>query len=215
MIVGPVVGVLARAAAVPLNPSGAEARSALRRELIRPEYHQQNALEQLIAWLLRLIDRGISAASQAPPLSAFAAMLIGLLLVVGLGWLLSRVRRTARVGARTGAVLTDETVTAAQLRARAETALAEGRSAAAVVDGFRALSVRQVERGRLDDTPGATAHEVAAALATAHPDQRDRVDASARLFDAVLYGDRPATADQARGVLDLDDRLAGRQAGVR
>lgn len=214
-LVGTLVGLVARAGATPLDPSGAEARSALRRELVRPEYHQQNVLEQIVAWLLRLVDRGIAAAAQAPPLSAFAAMLVGLLLVVGLGWLLSRARRTARVDTPTGAVLTDETITADQLRARAEAALAEGRPAAAVVDGFRALTVRQVEGGQLDDTPGATAHEVAAALGAIHPVRRDRVDASARLFDAVLYGDRPATADQARAVLGLDDELAGKLAGLR
>ena len=105
----------------------------------------------------------------------------------------------------------DGTVTAAQLRARAEAALAEGRYAPALVDGFRALAVRQVERGRLEDLPGATAHEVAAALATAYPEQRVRVDGSALLFDEVLYGDRPATRDQATGVLALDDELAVRR----
>ena len=77
-----------------------------------------------------------------------------------------------------------------------------------MVDAYRALAVRQVERGRLDDTPGATAHEVARALAAEYPHQRPRVDASAALFDAVLYGDRPASRDQAAGVLALDDELA-------
>ena len=40
---------------------------------------------------------------------------------------------------------------------------------------------------------------------------RDRVRASARLFDAVLYGDRPATREQARRVLALDDDLVVRR----
>ena len=31
----------------------------------------------------------------------------------------------------------------------------------------------------------------------------------ARLFDLVLYGDRPATREQAELVLALDDELAG------
>jgi len=94
-------------------------------------------------------------------------------------------------------------------RARAEAALAEGRARDAVVDGFRALTVRQVERGRLDDAPGTTAHEVAGVLGATYPDQRQRVAGSARLFDVVLYGDRPATGEQARDVLALDDELAG------
>ena len=71
--------------------------------------------------------------------------------------------------------------------------------------------MRQVERGWLDDRPGATAHEVAGALASTYPDQRGRVSGSADLFDAVRYGDRPATRDQAAEVLALDDALAGRR----
>ena len=194
----------------PLDPSPDDASSLLRRELVRPEYHEHNVVEQLLDWIVRFVDDTIDAASQAPPLSAFAAMMAFLLLVVGLAWLLSRARRTARSARQRAVLPTDETVTAAQLRARAERALAEGRHADAVLDGFRALAMRQVERGRLDDRPGATAHEVAAVLGAAHPTQRQRVDGTAALFDAVLYGGRPASSTQASGVLELDDVLAGR-----
>ena len=194
--------------APPLDPSGDEARSLLRRELLRPEYHEQNVVERVLAWLQRQIGHGLDAAAQVPPLSTFAAMVVFLLLVAGLAWLLSRARRTAHGPAGDRAVLTDEVVTAAELRARAEAALVAGRPAEALVDGFRALAARQVERGRLDDAPGATAHEVADVLGATYPHQRQRVDGSARLFDLVLYGDRPATGDQARDVLALDDELA-------
>lgn len=194
----------------PLEPSPDDATSLLRRELLHPEYHESNVLERVVDWLNRLVSGGIDAASQAPPLSTFAAMVAFLLLSLALGWLVSRARRTARVARVRGGVLGERTVSAAELRARAEGALAEGRNADAVVDGFRALAVRQVERGLLEDRPGATVHEVAATLAATHPEQRDRVDGSAALFDAVLYGDRPATRDQAVGVLALDETLAGR-----
>ncbi|MCW2768196.1 MAG: integral rane protein [Nocardioides sp.] len=193
----------------PLDPSADEARSWLRRELLNPEYHQQNVLQQILAWLQRQVEDGLAAAQDAPPLSTFAAMVVLVLLVLGLGWLLSRARWSARTREEERAVLTDEVVTAAELRRRAEAALAEGRHEDAVVDGFRALAVRQVERGRLDDAPGATAHEVAASLAATYPHQRPRVAALAVLFESVLYGDRPATRDQAHGVLDLDNELAG------
>ncbi|MCU1677446.1 MAG: integral rane protein [Frankiales bacterium] len=194
----------------PLNPSPDDASSLLRRELVHPEYHERNILQQILAWIDRFVSGSIDAATQAPPLSTFAAMVAFLLLTAGLVWLLSKARRTARAARVRGAVLTDERITADELRARAERALAEGRNGDAVVDGFRALAVRQVERGRLDDLPGATAHEVAVALATAHPGQRQRVDRSAALFDSVLYGDRPASPGQAAEVLQLDDALVGR-----
>ena len=193
----------------PLDPSPDDARSAFRRELVRPEYHEQNLLRQALDWADRFVSRVVDAASQTPPLSAFAAIVVLLLLGLALGWLLSRARRTVR-GARERAVVhPDERVTAAQLRARAERALAEGRTADAVVDGFRALAVRQVEHGRLDDLPGATAHEVALALGAAYPSERPRVERTASLFDSVRYGDRPASPEQAAAVLALDDALAG------
>jgi hypothetical protein len=192
----------------PLVPSPEEAESLLRRELIKPEYHEQNLLQQILSWIDRRVSSGLDAASSTPPLSAFAAMVVLALLVGAIAWMLTRARATARTEKEQRAVLTDEKISAAGLRARAEQAFAEERFEDAVVDAYRALAVRQVERGRLDDTPGATAHEVARALADEYPHQRPRVDASAALFDAVLYGDRPATRDQAAGVLALDDELA-------
>jgi hypothetical protein len=197
---------LASPADAPLDPSPDEARSWLQRELLAPEYHQQNLVERLITWLARQIGVGV----ETPGLvSTFVTILIFLVLLGGLVWLLSRVQRDRRTRTPIGPVLGHEAVTAAELRARAEAALAEGRPKEALVDGFRALAVRQVERGRLDDSPGATAHEVALLLATEYPQHRAAVGDNALLFDMVLYGDRPATAEQATGVLILDDELAG------
>jgi hypothetical protein len=193
----------------PLDPSGDDARSQLRRELLDPVYHDQNLVQQVVGWVERQLNNGLDAASGAPPLSTLAAMVIFVALALALAWLASRARRTVRSRERDRAVLTEERVTAAELRARAEAALAAGRAEEAVVEGFRALTVRQVERGRLADQPGLTAHEVATRLETEHPAHAERVGAAALLFDEVLYGDRPATADQAADVLGLDDALAG------
>jgi hypothetical protein len=195
----------------PLDPTPDEARSRLRRELLRPEYNEQNLLQRFMRWVERQVGRGLEAAADAPPLSTLAAMVILVGLVVLVGWLASRARLTARSRAEERPVLTEEQVSADELRARAEAALAAGRHEDAVVDGFRALALRQVERGRLTDTPGATAHEVALALGGEFPHLRERVHASGALFDEVLYGDRPATAQQAAGVLSLDDQLLARR----
>jgi hypothetical protein len=192
----------------PLRPTGDEARSLLRRELLHPEYHRDNLFERFVRWLARVLDDGLSAARNAPPLTTLAAMLIFLLLLAAVIWLVSQARRSTRADPATRSVLTDEVITAAELRARAERALAEGRYADALVDAFRAVAVRQVERGRIDDLPGATAHEVAAALAETFPERRADVDRCAALFDLVLYGGRPASREQALDVLGLDERLA-------
>lgn len=194
----------------PLHPSPDEGRSLLRRELLKPEYNDANIIDRLMRKLQELLEDSVNAASDASPLSSFAAIVTFVLLVLGLGWLISRARGSARAAKAEGPVFTDEQVSAKELRRRAELALGEGRHELAVVDGFRALAVRQVERGRLADNPGATADEVAGSLAELFPPHRPRVDASAQLFDAVLYGDRPATRDQAVSVLELDDELGGR-----
>ena len=195
----------------PLTPSGDEGRSLLRRELLHPEYHKDNLLERLARWLSRVLDDGLTAARDAPPLTTLAAMLVFLLLLTAVLWLASQARRSDRAETATGSLLTEEVVTAAELRARAERALAEDRLADALVDAFRAVAVRQVERGRIDNLPGATAHEVAGALAEAFPEQRADIDRCATLFDLVLYGGRPARREQALDVLGLDERLVVRR----
>jgi hypothetical protein len=193
----------------PLQPSGAEGRRLLRDELVHGEYHRQHVLQRLLAWLWRRLQDGVGAASGTDGVTTFVTMLVGAALLVGLVLLLTRLRRDRRSRSRADAVLTDERPSADVLRRRAESALAQGRAAEALVDAFRALAVRQVERGRLDDQPGATAHEVAASLATSYPTHGEQVGRSADLFDATLYGDHPVTPQEAHGVLDLDDTLAG------
>jgi hypothetical protein len=192
----------------PLQPSGDEGRRLLRDELVRGDYHR-HLLQRILGWLWRRLEGGVGAASGTNGVTAFVTMLIGAVLLVGLVVLLSRVRRDRRQRAAVQAVLPDDRPSAAELRQRAEAALVDGRYADAVTDGFRALAVRQVERGRLHDQPGATAHEVAASLATSYPSHGVRVGRTADLFDATLYGDHPAGHDDATGVLELDDALAG------
>lgn len=193
----------------PLVPSPDEGRSLLRRELLEADYREDDVLGRLLDWVRRMVERTLDAASSAPPLSTFFAMLVGLLLLLAVAWLVTRTRAGRRAQQQGAAAVPDESVSADEWRARAEAAYSSGDHSTALVDGFRALAVRQVERGQLDDAPGATAHELAVALRTLHPDRQQHVDEGARLFDLVLYGDREATAEQARSVLALDDELAG------
>ncbi len=206
---------LARLADPPLDPSGDDARSLLRRELVRPEYNDTNVVERIRHWVARLFDDSVGAARDIPALPTFAAIVIGLLLALGLGLLLSRARRTARARTRRTPVLSGEVIDASALRDRAEAALVEGRFDDALVDAFRAVAVRQVERGRIEDRPQATAHEISVQLGIEFPVQRPLVERCADLFDRVRYGDHPASREQAVEVLALDDQLAGRRERVR
>ncbi len=197
-----------RLADPPLDPSPDDARAQLRRELLKPEYHEQDVLGRIVRAIERWLDGTVDQASSAPPLSTAMTILVTVLLVAGLAALVSRARRTARATTER-AVLTDERVTAAELRARARAAYDAERYEDAVVEGFRALTLGQVERGRLEDRPGATAHEVAVALSAEHPALQAQVTDGARLFDLVRYGEREATREQAGALLALDDALAG------
>lgn len=192
----------------PLVPTPEQGRDLMRRELLDPAYHQ-DVTQRLLAWLQRRLLDVLDAASGAPPLSAFAAMAVGLLLVLALVWLATRGRTASQRRSGADAILPDASVSAREWRERAELALAEERHSAALVDAFRALVARQVERGRLDAAPGTTAHEVTEALQSAYPDRAAEMSEGARLFDLVLYGDRSATREQAELVLVLDDELAG------
>jgi len=73
----------------PLTPGGDEAHDLLRRELVRPEYHEDNLVLRLVSWLSRVLEDGVTSAREAPPLTTIAAMLVGLLLVGGVAWLVS------------------------------------------------------------------------------------------------------------------------------
>ncbi|UUZ57841.1 DUF4129 domain-containing protein [Nocardioides sp. B-3] len=151
----------------------------------------------------------LAVASSAPPLSAFAAMAVGLLLVLALIWLATRARSAPQRRSATESLLPDASISASEWRDRAEGAYAEGRHSDALVDGFRALVARQVEHGRPAAAPGTTAHEVAQSLSSAYPSQAAGMSEGARLFDLVLYGEREATQDRAAFVLALDDELVG------
>lgn len=208
----PLAALLAGSLEPPLDPSGDEARRLLGRELADPKYYDADILQRLTDWLERLVDDTINGVSASGPLSTLLAIVVALALVAAIILIVSRARLTAKAERRPAAALTDEVITAAELRARAEAALAAGDASTALVDAFRALAVRQVERQRIDDVPQATAHELARALAAEFPAQAGAVHHGADLFDQTLYGDRLATREQALELLALDDALAGRAA---
>ena len=166
-------------------------------------------MSRVLEWLQRRFLEAIATASDAGAASYVAAAIVFLLLALGLIWLVSRARTSVAAAVGPGSLLTEERVTAAELRRRAEDALREGRLEDAVVDGVRALTVRQVEQGRLEIFPGATAREVAMRLAADHEEQRPRLARLAHLFDSVRYGGRAASSADAESVLALDDDLAG------
>ena len=167
-----------------LHPDPDTARSWLERELSRPEYHE-SLLEQLRNWLGEVWLRLQSAALGASPLStaAFVVVLVVLVLVVVL--VATRVRNDPTRHGQRGALLVDGVMNADEHRRVAETCLASGDLDVALVEGFRAIATRAVQRGVLEDRPGLTAHELTVGLGPAFP---DHADALASGLDAVRPG---------------------------
>jgi Domain of unknown function (DUF4129) len=188
-----------------LDPSPAQARDWLEQELDRSDY-QSTWLDSAIHWViekLNMLFDGTVMAGFSPAITALVALVVIALLV----WVLPKVRRESRAARLDGAVLEDLTITARTYRDRAAQAIGDKRYDDAVLDGFRAIARDMSDRTLLADAPGITAHEAGLALAPFFPDHADRLARAADLFDAVRYGHRRATADQAGQVQRLDAEL--------
>ena len=188
-----------------LEPTPAQARDWLEQELHRGEY-QSPWLDSAIRWVvekLRMLFDGTAMAGFSPAIMALVALVV----IALLAWVLPRVRRESRAARLDGAVLEDLAITARTYRDRAAQAIGDGRYDDAVLDGFRAIARDMSDRTLLADAPGLTAKEARLALAPFFPDHADRLARAADLFDAVRYGHRRATADQAGQVQRLDEEL--------
>lgn len=194
----------------PLVPDPRDAERLLRDELDGGAYTDSGVLAQLQEWLQDLFSEGSERTSGISQVQTVLAWVSALVLLGLLVYLLTRVRGARAAASGPRALLGDEVTTAAELRRRAERALAEGRHEEALVEGYRALALRQIEDDQVDDVPGATAQEVGRMLATAFPEAAGALLDTAARFDGVLYGRRRASAEQAGSVLGLDDALPGR-----
>ena len=189
-----------------VRPDPDQARAWLEGELARPEY-RRSLLERFVSWLGDVWDRLTGVTARSSALSTAAAIVLLVLLLVLIAVVATRLRREPAVR-RDGAVLLNAAATSPEEhRVRAETALHEGRFDDALVEAFRALASRSLRRGLVEERPALTAHELAADLTVAFPDHVPRLAGAADLFDRVFYGHQQATADDATGVLALDDAL--------
>ena len=190
----------------PLDPTSPQAREWLEEELRKGIYHEQKSLlDRLVEWVLELLGR-TPGGSGLPSFLIWVAIGIGVLVVVLV--VVRSLRGESRMTrAARGGVLDGPVRTAAEHRADARAALARGDHDTAVLEGYRAIARASVERTLLDDLPGRTAHEVAVQLGPVFPAQSGPLVTAADSFDAVRYGRRPATAEAARAVVDLDSTL--------
>jgi hypothetical protein len=161
-----------------------------------------------------------ASALGASPLSTAAAALALVVLVLLVVLVAARVRREPAPGSGYEPDLGTGATTAEEHRRAAEAGLSAGDLDRAVVEAFRAVAARAVQRGVLEERPGRTAHELATELGTVFPASATELAVCSGLFDQVFYGSRstagstPALSrSQAQRVLDLDDALRTTRPG--
>ncbi|WUV20607.1 DUF4129 domain-containing protein [Streptomyces sp. NBC_01485] len=187
---------------VPRDP----AREAVRRELSKDLYHQndpsllQRALDTLWDWIGDLF----ATASTATPGGTLGLLVVVLAVAAVVGALWWRLGTPRRQPSSTAALFDDRPRSAAEHRATAEAHAAQGHWNQAVQERMRAIVRSLEERALLDARPGRTADEAAADAGRTLPAHTDRLRTAARDFDDVTYGGRRATGQSYRHIAELD-----------
>lgn len=195
----------------PVLPDRDEARRWAAEELSKSKYPDAAPgwLDQLwrnfLDWLNSLGSDGGAGSGAAVSLIIALAVAVILIAVI-----LVRPRLNARSkGATAGLYGKEAVVDSATYRQRARAAADGGNWPAAVVEQFRAMVRAAEERDILDARAGRTADEAAFQLAQAFVTARERLSKSARIFDAVLYGDLAAEQSDFEALRSLDTDLLG------
>ncbi|MFV2197493.1 DUF4129 domain-containing protein [Nocardiopsis sp. LOL_012] len=182
-----------------------EGRRRALEELSDPLYGERvpTLLDRFMEWLRELLNGVVGSgvfggwAVLGPVLAVLAVLLV---------WLIVYLRPSA--SRRRGAVVHEEDArSVADHRAAAEACERAGDFAGAVTERMRAISVSLEERAVITPRAGRTATELADEASAVLPHQRGGLAEGARLFNDVAYGDRPATADAARTLRELDAAL--------
>ncbi len=205
--VGPVAAVRAD---VPVDPDAETARGWLRAELADPVYHQRpNLLQRAWEWVLAQLQQAQDAIGgmdvRLAAVIAVAVLALGVTIAFAVAGPVRRARRDRRASVD---VFGDDVRTAAELRAAADAAAAQGRWADAVLDRFRAVLRSLEDRVVLEPRPGRTADEGAREAGVRLPACAEDLARAARLFDDVCYGDADAGAQDDAWLREVDRRVA-------
>jgi hypothetical protein len=197
---------------IPVDLDRDAAREAASRELADPAYDaaEPALFERIGRWFVELLTDLFTGVAAVTPGGITGLLVLAALAVIVVVVVRLRAGRVAR-GARVRAPLFERArLSAADHRRAAELAADRGDLAEAVRERFRALARELEERGVLDEVSGRTVDEIAAQAGLALPEHAAGLRGAARIFDDVVYGDRPATVDGYRSVVELDDRLRPR-----
>lgn len=200
---------------VPVEPTRQQAQQWAAEELARREYVEQRpgVLQRLLDWFLGLFDGAAGATGQGT--GTLLAVVVGIVLVLVVVAVLVANRTLRRPRQATGgAVFGPSAGTASSYRDAADAAATRGDWRTAVVERFRAVVRELEERAVLVPQPGRTADEAALEAARWLPGQTAALQAAARLFDDVRYGDGPADAAADASLRALDEQVRAARAAI-
>lgn len=195
---------------IPVDVGRDAARDAAVRELSDPAYQQAepSTVTKVLRWVLDRLGDLLDGVSGLVPGGALGLAVLAVLVIAVIVAVRLRVGALAR-SATSSSVFDSGKLSAADHRAAAEAAVAQGNLAEAVRERFRAVVRGLEERGVLDERSGRTVDEVAKVAGARLPDHASALRDAARLFDDVCYGGRPATVDDYRRLAELDLALGG------
>lgn len=189
----------------PITRDGA--RSAAQHELSKGIYHRNDDpwTVRLFKWFGHRLDHVVNTIVRHAPgggVGAVALLVVIAVIVVVVRWRLGPLHRSTQVAAE---VLPQRDRSAADYRREAVDAAQNEQWERALVARMRAAARELEERGVLDPRPGRTADELADEVARAHGELADPVQAATKLFDAVAYGGRRASAAHYETVVAADE----------
>ncbi|MCB0933152.1 MAG: DUF4129 domain-containing protein [Mycobacterium sp.] len=186
------------------------AHEAARHELAKPIYPKASLSDRIDDWLREFLFRLIQKGSSIPggwftiTLLAVIALIAGLVAV--------RIARRTMGSRREAQLFGPHALSAAEYRARAQEAAAQGDWSSAIRQRLRAVGRQLEEDGVLSPVPGRTSGELARDAGQDLPDLYAELHAAANAFNDVTYGGLPGTAPNYRLVADLDDRVRHHEA---
>src|SRR5690554_1296425 len=148
---------------IPVTPDAEEAREWARDELSKPEYADQGTswFERFLEWVEELFNSVGSLGANVGPLWTVLIVVVSIAIVAFVVWLvLGPLRRSRRSHSR-GGMLDDDERSSQQMHEAALAAEATQDWDTAAMEWHRASVRRMEERGRIADSPGATAREAA------------------------------------------------------
>jgi hypothetical protein len=195
---------------VPVDPDAAEARDLLSEELAKQAYisAQPTWWDELLGGIGDWIQNLQVGSAQGPPAFGLLVLVIALAVILLITFLVFGLPRLNRRSSVAGALFgEDDSRTAAQMRAAANSAAGRGDYASAIAEMFRAIARGLAERTVLSTSPGTTAHDFGARAGEVFPAHAGKLAVAASAFDEVRYLGRPGELAQFETVAGLEREL--------